>query len=227
MGKVIIMDFLEKYDIHIVNKDLLMQALTHSSYTNEHKDEGVKSLHYERLEFLGDAVLQLLMSDYLFNHMHIKEGEMSKLRASYVCAEACRHYADRIGYIPYIRVGKGQIKDINDTIIADIFESILGCIYLDQGYSKAKSLFDQVVIPYVESDEKFIVDYKSKLQELVQTEKKSLEYKVVNETGLSNDKTFEVIVSVDGIIYGKGTGKSKKMAEQNAAKDAYSKQAKI
>ncbi len=216
------MNFLEKYGIKIKNKELLLTALTHSSYSNEHNCK-----NYERLEFLGDAVLQILMSEYLYENKNLSEGEMSKTRASYVCESACVKYAQLINYKPYIRVGHGQINNINDTIVADIFESIMGCIYLDQGLSAARTLFRNVVIPCVENHSVFLGDYKSKLQELVQTTKKSLEYRLVNETGPAHDKIFEVEVVIENIIYGRGKGKSKKEAEQNAAKDAYNKQAKV
>lgn len=216
------MDFLNKFGIKINNMDLLLTALTHSSYSNEHN---VPS--YERLEFLGDAVLQILMSDYLYNNMNLSEGDMSKTRASYVCESACAKYAEVINYKPFIRVGHGQLNNINETIIADIFESILGCIYLDQGIEAARSLFKQVVIPCVENHNLFFGDYKSKLQELVQTEKKSLEYRLVGESGPAHDKVFDVEVIIDNIVYGRGRGKSKKDAEQKAAMDAYSKQARL
>lgn len=221
MVTVIKMDFLNKFGIKINNQELLLTALTHSSYSNEHNVE-----NYERLEFLGDAVLQILMSDYLYNNMQLREGEMSKTRASYVCEAACARYAEEINYKPYIRVGHGQINNINDTIVADIFESIMGCIYLDQGIDAARSLFEQVVIPNIKNHSMFLGDYKSKLQELVQTEKKSLEYRLINESGPAHDKLFEVEVVIDNIIYGRGTGKSKKEAEQRAALDAYNKQAR-
>ena len=215
------MDFLKKFKINIKNKELLLTALTHSSYANEHDCDS-----YERLEFLGDAVLQILMSDYLYNNMDLNEGNMSKTRASYVCEAACCYYAKRLNYLPYIRVGHGQLGKINDTIIADIFESIMGCIYLDQGLVNAKKLFDEVVIPCVLEHDMFLGDYKSKLQELVQTDKKSLEYRIVSESGPAHDKEFIIEVVVDGIIYGRGKGKSKKEAEQMAAKNAILKSAK-
>ena len=216
------MDFLKKFGIEIKNKELLLQALTHSSYSNEHN---VKN--YERLEFLRDAVLQILMSDYLYNNMDLSEGDMSKTRASYVCESACCKYAELLEYKPYIRVGHGQLNNINDTIVADIFESIMGCIYLDQGLEVAKSLFDQVVIPCVKNHSVFLGDYKSRLQELVQTTKKSLEYRLIGEKGPAHDKEFTVEVVIDDIVYGRGVGKSKKEAEQKAALDAYNKQARL
>lgn len=215
------MDFLEKFGISIDDKELLLTALTHSSYSNEHNCN-----NYERLEFLGDAVLQILMSDYLYRSMHISEGEMSKTRASYVCESACVEYAKEMNFFPYIRVGHGQLNNINDTIVADIFESIMGCVYLDKGLDAARKLFDMVVIPCVKNKSIFLGDYKSKLQELVQTSKKSLEYRLVAERGPAHDKEFEVEVIIDNIKYGRGVGKSKKEAEQKAALDAFNKQAR-
>ena len=213
------MNMFEKYNIDIKD-ELYVKAFTHSSYANEHHCKS-----YERLEFLGDAVLQILMSDYLYNNMDLSEGNMSKIRASYVCEAACAFYAKRLDYFSYIRVGHGQLGKINDTIVADIFESIMGCIYLDLGIDAARDLFNKVVIPCVEEHDMFFGDYKSKLQEMVQTDKKSLEYRVIKEVGPAHDKEFTVEVVVDNIVYGKGVGKSKKEAEQKAALDAINKNA--
>lgn len=215
------MDFLKKYNIDIKNKDLLLEALTHSSYANEHE-----SSSYERLEYLGDAVLQVIVSDYLFNNEDLSEGEMSKKRASFVCEEALYEYSKDVGYAPYIRVGHGQIDNINETIVADIFEAILGVIYLDKGFDVAKKYIYEVVIPYIKKGVVFLKDYKSALQEDVQTTKKSVEYVLVKEEGPAHDKTFVVEARVDKMLYGKGIGKSKKEAEQNAAKDALKRCAK-
>ena len=215
------MDFLEKYDINIENKQLLLTALTHSSYANEHK-----TISYERLEYLGDAVLQLLISDYLYKEESINEGEMSKKRASYVCEEALAEYAKNIGYIPYIRVGNGQKHKVNDTIIADVFEAILGVIYLDKGYKGAQRYIHQVVIPYIKKGSIFLADYKSALQELTQMDKKTLDYVLLKEDGPAHDRTFEIEVKIDDMVFGKGVGKSKKDAEQQAAKDAFMRIAK-
>ncbi len=215
------MDFLKKYDIDFKQKDLLELALTHSSYSNEHGGG-----NYERLEFLGDAVLQLIMSDYLYNHFDVQEGELSKIRASFVCEEALAQYSKDVGIDTHIKVGNGQIKNINDTIIADTFESVLGAIYLDQGFLVAQKYALEVIVPYILEHRVFLGDYKSHLQEMVQTDKKSLEYVMVSEEGPSHDKTFVFEVVIDGIVYGKGTGKSKKDAEQQAAKDAIKKCAK-
>ena len=212
------MNFLEKYGIYIKNKDLLETALTHSSYSNEHAVE-----NYERLEFLGDAVLELVVSDYLFNNYHDSEGQMSKVRSSFVCESAACEYARIIGIDKEIRVGHGQEGNINETIVADCFESVLGAIYLDQGFAVVKGFIDKIVIPYIKDNHEFMKDYKSKLQEMVQTDKKSLEYIVISESGPAHLKEFVVEVRIDGIVYGVGKGRSKKEAEQNAALDAFNK----
>ncbi len=209
---------LESYGIEIKNEELLRIALTHSSFSNEHNTK-----NYERLEFLGDAVLELVTSEYLFLNTNYKEGDMSKIRASYVCEEALDVYARSIGLEQFILVGHGQEKDVNATIIADVFESVLAVIYLDCGLDVVKKFILDMIEPYIEKKVQFKYDYKSMLQEMVQTDKKSLEYVLVNETGPSHKKEFTVEVQIDGMIYGRGTGGSKKEAEQSAAKDAYQK----
>lgn len=216
------MKFLEDYGIKINNKELLQVALTHSSYANECKD----AMHYERLEFLGDAVLEIITSEYFYLNTDFKEGVMTKLRANYVCEKALATYAKELGINKYVRLGHGQMNNLNDTILADVFEAIVGCIYLDQGFEVAKKYVDSIIIPYIKKEVDFNADYKTKLQEVVQTDKKSLEYIVVNEYGEAHEKTFEVVVKIDGITYGKGTGKSKKEAEQMAALDAFKKSAR-
>lgn len=215
------MKFLENYGIKINDGSLIDTALTHSSYSNEHECE-----NYERLEYLGDAVLQVIISEYLYKNTDLPEGVMSKTRASYVCEKACAEYAKKVGYIPYIKVGHGQLDNINEAIIADVFEALLGAIYLDQGFEVAKKYIYKIIVPYIEAGEQFFDDYKTVLQEMVQTDKKSIEYRLTNESGPAHDKTFEVDVIIDGIIYGHGIGKTKKEAEQKAAYDAFSKCAK-
>ena len=214
------MKFLETFGIKIKNVSLLETALTHSSYANEHKVND-----YERLEFLGDAVLEIIMTEYFYLHTDSLEGEMTKIRAGYVCETALAEYSKKLGLIPFIRLGKGQKKALNDTIVADIFESILGAVYLSNGYKDAKKLVYKVVIPFVKNKHNFIMDYKSLLQELIQTTKQSLKYVITNESGPAHNKTFTVEVRVDDIIYGTGIGKNKKEAEQEAAYNAYKKRA--
>ncbi len=215
------MDFLKPFQITLQNQELLETALTHSSYANEHNKES-----YERLEFLGDAVLELITSEYFYRYNTYKEGLMSKIRASFVCEKALATYAKKMKMDSYIKVGQGQTNNINDTIIADVFEAVLGAIYLDQGFATAKKYIEKIVIPEIESGHDFFHDYKSELQEMVQTSKKSLEYVLVNESGPAHEKEFEVVVKIDDMIYGTGKGKSKKEAEQNAAWSALSKSAK-
>ncbi len=213
------MDFLERFNIKINDKEILQTALTHSSYSNEHK--GV--LNYERLEYLGDAVLELVTSEYFYLNTKFKEGQMTKMRASYVCEKALATYAKEIGIDKHIRLGHGQMNNLNDTIIADVFEAVVGAIYLDQGFEVVKKYIDAIIIPYIDKKIDFNIDYKTKLQELVQTDKKSVTYEVINEYEKNHKKVFEVVVKVDEIIFGRGKGNSKKEAEQLAALDAYNK----
>lgn len=215
------MDFLKPFEITLQNKKLMETALTHTSYANEHLTES-----YERLEFLGDAVLELITSEYFYCETTYDEGVMSKIRASFVCEKALATYAKKIGIDNYIKVGQGQSHNINDTIIADVFEAVLGAIYLDQGFEIAKKYINAIIIPEIKSGKHFFNDYKSELQEMVQTTKKSLEYVLIKESGPAHEKEFEVEVKIDGMIYGSGKGKSKKEAEQNAALSALEKSAK-
>ncbi len=213
------MEFLKKFNIELRNKKLLKIALTHSSYANEHRGCD----NYERLEFLGDAVLEVVTSEYFYLNTNYKEGQMTKLRANYVCEKALATYARELGIDKYIKVGHGQIGNLNDTIIADVFEAVTGAIYLDQGFEVAKRYINGIIIPYIKKNMDFNADYKTKLQELVQTGKKSVEYEIVNEYGKAHAKVFEVVAKVDNIVYGRGKGSSKKEAEQKAALDAYTK----
>lgn len=214
------MNYLEKMGIKIKNKELLETALTHSSYSNEHDCD-----NYERLEYLGDAILEAVTSEYLYLHTNYSEGEMTKIRANYVCEKALATYSKKLGIDKYIRLGHGQIHNLNDTIIADVFEAVAASIYLDQGYEVVKKYLNDIIVPFINEGWDFNTDYKTKLQEAVQINKKSLEYVLIREYGEAHDKTFEMAVKIDDIIYGKGIGKSKKEAEQNAALDALNKSA--
>lgn len=210
---------LEKYGIDMSDSKLLSTALTHTSYANEH---GVES--YERLEFLGDAVLELISSDYIYKTNKYTEGEMSRKRSLYVCENALYEYSKELNLKNYIKVGNG-VKEPNKTVIADVFEAVIGAMYLEKGINTVEYFFKTLIVPYIESDVDFLMDYKSTLQELVQTEKKSVEYVVVKEGGPAHKKYFVVNVIIDGICYGEGTGRSKKEAEQHAAKEAIKKHA--
>ena len=202
-------------------------AFSHSSYANEHEDK----LNYERLEFLGDAVLELVSSDYLYKNTSYGEGKMTKLRASYVCENALYEYSKDLGLSEYIKVGHGEELTggrFKKVILADIFEALMGAIYLDLGFSTVKRVIDSIIIPYIENpDVTFLSDYKSLLQEFVQTKRKSVEYVIVDESGPSHNKTFKTEVKIDGITYGRGKAGSKKESEQEAAKDAMDKLAGV
>jgi ribonuclease-3 len=215
-------------DLDIIPRDISLyeRAFLHSSYCNEN---GIKD-SYERLEFLGDKVIDLIISEYLYKHCNAEEGMMTKIRAAYVCENALYEYALKLNFNDYVKVGKGEELSggkNRKTILADIFESFVGALYLDLGLNMAKKFLNKIIISNIEKNNEFFNDYKSMLQELVQTDKKSVEYVVTNEAGPAHNKTFTVDVIVDNIIYGTGTAGTKKEAEQNAAKAALDKQAKI
>ena len=206
--------------IHFNNKSLLTEALTHSSYGNEHNTP-----YNERLEFLGDAVIELLMSQHLYLKSEISEGQMTKKRAQSVCEEALVKYAEKINLKDFILLGHGEELSNGrnrPAIIADCFEALFGAVYLDQGYFVAYELFEKLVIPHLNLLDD-IKDYKSTLQEYVQSFKNTISYELINEEGPAHDKTYTVKVLMDGITLGVGVGKTKKEAEQNAAKEALEK----
>lgn len=215
------MKIFNKLDINPTDMNLYTAAVTHSSFTNENPSYP----DYERLEFLGDAVLEIIISEYLYKERHLEEGVMTRMRSSYVCEEACATYAKELGLDLDIRVGSGEI--LNQTIMADVFEAFVAALYLDQGLEFTKKFVLDVIVKYIDKEVDFLHDYKSTLQELVQTVKKSIVYEIVNEEGPAHNKKFTSIVKIDDIIMGKGTGNSKKASEQEAAKDALSKRAKI
>lgn len=216
------MEILKKFDIVPNDISLYETAFTHTSYANEEK---VTS--YERLEYLGDAVLELVMSEYLYLTTEAPEGVMTKLRAHYVCENALYEYSLKIGLNDYLKLGKGETINggkYRKAIVADIYEAFIGAIYLDQGFDKAKSFIHETAIPFLKNHAiDYFDDYKSKLQEWVQTDKRSLQYEIIHEEGPAHHKTFTAIVKIDDIIYGEGTAGSKKEAEQIAAKDALDK----
>ena len=213
-------DFLKRWNIKIKNEKLFEIALSHASFAHEHQDKQ----DYERLEFLGDAVLELVVSDYLYKNLYKKEGEMTKVRASYVCENALYEYMKDLDLIKYIKVGHGEVGEIKKAIVADIFESIMAVIYLEEGFLKAKEVILDIIVPYIENPKiSFFHDYKSVLQEALQTDKKSFIYETIDETGPAHNKRFTVVVKVDNIVFGKGIGSSKKEAAQIAAKEALKK----
>jgi len=217
--------FLERFNITRENSKLYDIAFSHSSFANEHHLKG----DYERLEFLGDAVLEVVVSDYLYKNYHENEGEMTKVRASYVCENALYEYMKDLGLIKYIKVGNGELNegDIKKAIVADTFEALMAAIYLEEGFLKVKEVILDIIVPYIKNPNiVFFNDYKSTLQEALQTDKRSFVYETIDEIGPAHDKRFTVVVKIDNIVYGKGIASSKKEAAQEAARVALTKLAK-
>ncbi len=211
------------FDIDFRDRDLLRTALTHSSYANEHD---VAS--NERLEFLGDAVLDVVVSEYLYSlDNELREGHLTKLRARYVCETALAEYAKACDLGVHLRLGHGEDKSggrQRSALLADAFEALVGAAYLDGGLDRVQKIAARVVFPLIEKDEgDGFIDFKSHLQELVQSDRRELDYRIVSEEGPSHNKRFTIRVFMDEILMGEGKGRSKKQAEQNAAAAALDK----
>ncbi|BBB93226.1 MAG TPA: ribonuclease III [Methylomusa anaerophila] len=217
--------FCQTLGVEFYDYKLLHQALTHTSYANETKSPRVK--HNERLEFLGDAVLDLIISSYLFSKCpHLPEGELTKARAQVVCEHTLAKRALELGIGDYLLLGKGEALSGGReriSILADAFEAIIGAVYLDLGFKNAakyvlRQLGEELAL--VEQGD-YLKDYKTWLQEVVQKSTDSkIVYEVIDEQGPDHDKSFEEAVTVNGERLGTGWGKSKKEAEQQAAKKA-------
>ncbi|MEG1474886.1 MAG: ribonuclease III [Longicatena sp.] len=224
-----IFDWLDSLEIKYKDKNLILQALVHSSYVNEHKSYTHDN---ERLEFMGDAVLQLWTTRKLFViEPELSEGQMTTLRAQLVCEEALAEYNHTLGLGQYLKLGIGEEKTggrSRDSILADMFEALLGAIYLDQGMIAIDTILERVVTPMItQPKSEKVIDYKTKLQEYIQSDsRKTVRYETVNTNGPSNKPEFEVIVKLDDINLGRGKGFSKKRAEQMAARDAFEKMVK-
>lgn len=202
------------------NEELLIQALTHSSYANERKINKIEN--YERLEFLGDAVLELTVSRFLFEHYpDMKEGEMTRKRASLVCEPTLSMCARSFDLCDHLLLGKGEEATggrFRDSILCDVFESVAGAIYLDGGFDAAAEYIQKYLLTDWEKKALF-VDSKSILQEKMQKTGTSFGYELVSEEGPANDKIFVVELIVEGRAVSRGEGHSKKGAEQKAAYD--------
>lgn len=205
------------------DKKLLVTALTHSSYANEMHD-GTK--YNERLEFLGDSVLSIVVSDYIYlNCPEFPEGKLTKLRASLVCEKSLYGYAKQIGLGEYIRLSKGEKNSGGDdrpSILSDAFEALIAALYLDGGIEVARKFILRFVIPDIKSARPVKYrDYKTMLQEIIQKNpEERLTYVLVKEYGPDHDKHFVVEVHLNSNVIGKGGGRSKKDAEQEAARVA-------
>lgn len=210
------------------DKSIIKTALTHSSYANEQKARKVACQYNERLEFLGDSVLSLIVSEYIYEKYKDKpEGDLTKIRASVVCSRSLSALANRISLGSYLLLGKGEEESgrTNPKILENAFEALLASIYLDSNHSK--ETVAKFLLPLIEkeisiaSKDEMAYDYKTTLQQFIQamgTER--LQYVCVKESGPDHNKTFEVEVRLNSNVIGKGIGKNKREAEQNAAREA-------
>ncbi len=218
------------------NVSYLRQALTHSSYSNETGARNHHLLCNERLEFLGDSVLSLITSEYLYARFsEYPEGVLTRVRAALVCEDALATYAEQIGLGEFLLLGKGESNSGGSkkpAVIADAFEAVLAAIYLDAGAEKPLETVRTVLLPFIEEAVKtrgdlggYHADSKSRLQEFIQQDKEQkgqIEYRLVDESGPDHNKTFVVELYLDSNRIGQGSGHSKKLAEQRAASAALS-----
>jgi len=216
-------DLIKKIGYEFKDESLLIRALTHSSYANESRGKNESN---ERLEFLGDSVLGFITAEFFFSReKDLPEGELTKLRAAAVCEKALSGFANKIGLGEYLLLGKGEINSNGKerpSILADAFEALIAAIYLDGGIENAKKFVTQFLEDF--SAEYYVInDAKTILQEIVQKNPgELLEYVLVNESGPDHAKCFEVEVRLNANVIGRGKGRSKKQAEQLAAKEALS-----
>ena len=221
-----IKDLFSRLNIKPKDISLYEMALTHSSCNN---DENVSTRDYERIEFIGDSIIGFVSADLIYKlHEEMDQGLMSKLRSYLVCSKSLAQLARDIGLVEYIRVGHSISRDQlykSDKILEDVFESFMGAIYLDLGLDAAYRIIKDLLYDAIEQtgiDE--IVDPKTRLQEEIQAEyRDAVKYVVLDESGPAHDRNFEVAVLFNDITLGKGRGKSKKQAEEEAARDALSK----
>ena len=203
-------------------RSLLKQAVTHRSYANENRGSGPFN---ERLEFLGDAVLSLISADFLYKKFpSMAEGDLTKLRSSLVCTASLSEYARRIKLGDYLLLGKGELAtggNERDSNLENAFEALIAAVYLDGGIDKARRFVLRFLDDSVETHHISFKDYKTKLQEIVQeSHEATLNYVITKESGPDHDKRYEVEVHLNSNVIGKGKGRSKKQAEQEAAKQA-------
>ncbi|WP_298520493.1 ribonuclease III [uncultured Methanobrevibacter sp.] len=217
------MNLYEKFGIETENEMLYKIAFTHGSYSTKHN----LGYTYERLEFLGDSVLSLIVSEYLYNkYPQYEEGKLTKLRANFVCQNALIYYSHELGLHDYLNVSAEESNLTKNEILsitADIFESFLGAIFLDQGLDFAKDYASKVIFKYIDEEKVFFADYKSAMKEYGDAHEVEVSYKILKEYGVPHDKTFVIAILVDGEEMGVGKGKNKKEAEQAASKVAIEK----
>ncbi|RZT22974.1 RNAse III [Fictibacillus sp. BK138] len=217
----------DRLNIQFENVKLLAQAFTHSSYVNEHRGRTFED--NERLEFLGDAVLELTISQYLYSKFtNMSEGELTKLRAAIVCEPSLVLFANDLHFGDFVLLGKGEENTggrSRPALLADVFEAFIGALYLDQGLDKVKEFLNQYVVPRInEGAFSHVMDFKSQLQEYVQREGLGhIDYKIVQEKGPAHNREFVSEVRLNDAAFGIGYGRSKKEAEQHAAQEAIEK----
>lgn len=223
---------MEKFQLKTQSLDAIQQAFFHSSYVNELKKTQMSN---ERLEFLGDGVLNLIIAQYLYEQFpDFPEGELTKKRAQYVREEALVVYGQEINISEYIFLGKGEEKTggrLRAAILADAFEAFIGSIFISHGFNKAREVLLKIIEPVFKEQKlklQEVTDYKSMFQELIQVDPhKRIVYQIVSEEGPAHSKTYQMSVLVDDIVYGSGIGKTKKDAEQKAALEALNKMVSI
>lgn len=213
----------DKLEYHFKNPSYLKTALTHSSYANETRVPGGSN---ERLEFLGDSILGLVVADYLFKQFpDLPEGDLTKKRAALVCEKACCGFSTHLDVGKYLLLSHGEQNSggrTRSSILADAFESIIAAIYIDGGMEEARKFILRFVLPLLQTAKpKVFKDYKTALQEIIQQNpEEHLEYVLTGESGPDHDKHFTVEVHLNSNVIGKGGGRSKKEAEQQAAREA-------
>ena len=221
-----LVDLLKKFNVEphdLVNYEL---ALTHPSCNSE---QNTKHQDYERLEFVGDSVVGFVSADLIFKlHPEMDQGYMSKLRSFLVCSKSLANYSRKYGIYEYIHIGHSITKEQlakSDKILEDVFEAFIGAIYLDQGIVVAYRVVQDILFEDIKNTNiDDIIDAKTRLQEEIQSEyREAVRYELIDEFGPPHDRTFVSQVIFNGIVLGKGSGKSKKAAEEAAAKDALSK----
>jgi ribonuclease-3 len=214
----------EKLGYTFRNKALIKEALTHSSWANENR--GSRASSNERLEFLGDSILGFTVAEFLYrNAPEMPEGHMTRLRAELVCEKSLEGASIELGLGKYLRLGKGEELSggrKRPSILADAFEAVIAAVFLDGGIEPAKSVVARYILSQYREGAPAEYDYKTALQELVQKRSRQvLSYHLTGESGPDHMKLFTVEVHLNGVVKGEGTGKSKKEAEQAAAKVAY------
>jgi ribonuclease III len=220
-------EFQDRIGIHFESERLLKHAFTHSSYVNEHRRKPHED--NERLEFLGDAVLELTVSQFLYKkYPMMSEGELTKLRAAVVCEPSLVAFANELTFGELVLLGKGEEMTGGRTrpaLLADVFEAFIGALYLDQGIETVTTFLEEIVFPKINAGAfSHVMDFKSQLQELVQRDGAgSLEYRILKEIGPAHSREFESRVYLNGEELGTGMGRSKKEAEQHAAQMALEK----